>query len=1242
MLIGLVLGLVAALANDLSGWLGAALGALIGLLAGRVVSLTQRLETLVEQLDASEHAQAALREHFDRVTLAIHQRFVALESRKEAPAGADAPATPAEPALSAATHTTERAAEDASEQTPALTLEVIAEPVAAVIAPEAASISEPAQTIETAPAEQTHSEPATAAPSQPTPAWAPEVPEEAAHASSPNESAEEALTEPVGPNLIERAFDAARAWLFGGNTLAHMGTVLLFLGLAFLLRYAAERTTLPIEFRYAGVAATALGLLVVGWRLRARNGPYGLLLQGAAVAVMYLTTFAAMRLHALIPTQFGFLLMVAIAALAGLLAVKQDAPSLAIAGTLGGFAAPILASTGGGSHVALFSYFLLLNAGVLGIAWFKAWRVLNLVGFAGTFLTGTAWGLRGYRPELFASTEPFLVAFFLMYVTIALLFARRRMAEWVSPTGDGGDRGALLRGALAHANAIDGTLLFGVPLVGFGLQVALIRHIEYGMAFSAFALGAFYLILARTLLGRDRIRNLLLVEVFLALGVIFASLAIPLALDDQWTAAAWAVEGAGIYWLGHRQQRTLARGFALLLQAGATVFFLRTLAGGTADPGPLLTGSWLGTLMLAGALLSNWRVARTAEAQNNPPADAVLKPLFAVLGLLFAYLLAPMLAGSTYTAVAWAIAGVATVWAALRFADRAALLTGMLVQVAAGIVFFAYNHGTAAGGAQVFAAGLSGLVVCGLIGLTVLASTILAGRDADGHLGLWAGLNLFLVFGLALINLAVLFVLPWRVASGVWALIGVLILWLAISLRQAVAMWFGVALQLAAAASFLLQVYPFVALDAEPGLAPLLHAGFLVPLVIALAAWVAAWRLQQCGDEQFANIAPNLSLLGLLWGARWWGEAWLGEIGRFVAPAQHHAATLSLIAATALLWTLAARRWTWVALANLCLALTPLGWLALASAYGTDHTGYAPFANLAGAGWAAILLAHLVTLRLLGEGDKTPWPAIGIRFAHALGAWLLLTVLALAARALFAELGDERSAWRWLGWALVPASYLVFTACEQWPQRWPFATHESTYRTLVATPVALLTMLWVMAANVNSTGSAEPLPYLPLANPLEVACGVVLLAMWRWLARADLGDDAQQLLLPSFGGLAFLVYTCGVARAVHHWAGVPFESQALFASMTLQASLSIAWSIAALALMVSGHRAQHRLRWLIGAVLIGVVVAKLFLIELSNTGGLARIVSFIAVGVLLLVVGYFAPLPPKPNEANPASEEAAS
>jgi uncharacterized membrane protein len=52
-----------------------------------------------------------------------------------------------------------------------------------------------------------------------------------------------------------------------------------------------------------------------------------------------------------------------------------------------------------------------------------------------------------------------------------------------------------------------------------------------------------------------------------------------------------------------------------------------------------------------------------------------------------------------------------------------------------------------------------------------------------------------------------------------------------------------------------------------------------------------------------------------------------------------------------------------------------------------------------------------------------------------------------------------------------------------------------------------------------------------------------------------------------------------------------------------------------------------------------VVVVKLFLVDLSSTGTIARIASFLSVGVLLLVTGYLAPLPPRqadegtPNEA---------
>ena len=100
----------------------------------------------------------------------------------------------------------------------------------------------------------------------------------------------------------------------------------------------------------------------------------------------------------------------------------------------------------------------------------------------------------------------------------------------------------------ATGRHIDATVLFGPPLVGFGLQCAVIGHIDFGMAFSAPGPGALLhgpgAGAARPCFGRTHQPaggNLP------GAGVVFGTLAIPLGLDARWTSAAWAVEGAGIY-----------------------------------------------------------------------------------------------------------------------------------------------------------------------------------------------------------------------------------------------------------------------------------------------------------------------------------------------------------------------------------------------------------------------------------------------------------------------------------------------------------------------------------------------------------------------------------------------------------------------------------------------------------------------------------------------------------------------
>ncbi|MFM0201639.1 DUF2339 domain-containing protein [Paraburkholderia fungorum] len=45
--------------------------------------------------------------------------------------------------------------------------------------------------------------------------------------------------------------------------------------------------------------------------------------------------------------------------------------------------------------------------------------------------------------------------------------------------------------------------------------------------------------------------------------------------------------------------------------------------------------------------------------------------------------------------------------------------------------------------------------------------------------------------------------------------------------------------------------------------------------------------------------------------------------------------------------------------------------------------------------------------------------------------------------------------------------------------------------------------------------------------------------------------------------------------------------------------------------------------------MLATTVIKLFRFDLSHVTGVERIVSFIGIGSMLLLIGYFSPLPPK-------------
>ena len=929
---------------------------------------------------------------------------------------------------------------------------------------------------------------------------------------------------------------AAKNWLFTGNLVAKMGLLILFIGVSFLLKYASERVTVPIELRLAGIVLADIGLLLWGWRMRLSHRSLSLPIQGAALAIMMLVTFGAFRLYHLIPSTLAFGLLFVLTVFTCLLAVLQNAFWLAAFGIVGGFVSPILTSTGSGSHIALFSYYALLNAGILAIALKRSWRALNLLGFAFTFIIGAAWGLRSYVPEQhYLSAQLFLILFFVFYVAIALIWAMRQ--------------------SLQVKAYVDATLVFGTPLAAFGLQIALIKGVQFGNAFSALGFGVFYTALALALWRRRSTGMLLLVESFLALGVVFGTLAIPFALDGRWTSAAWALEGAGVVWVGLRQRQKLTMMFGLLVQAGAWLSFMAAVSG-LDEQAAKQSNLWLGFLILAGTAFF---MATTFRAQKN---DTGAEHAFPRAALWFLGL-----------AAVWFMAGA---WTEIILRQSGTAMANMLVAsgLATALILAVIARSMQWARARTFA-----LVAQVVAGVTLLLVIFTQWSWTDPTPGLFdnALLGALMIFGAALFSSLNLW--RWRDDTGLEAVSYLMLGWSAV-------WWFGPILH-SVSGSLMLMLMPMLML--EPAAADTMreHAWWSVYLVCMAASAV--------------------------------GFAWLAR--RLAWP------TLRLFSAM-----------PWLALAPATLAV-----LALLL------SGQQLPAALVWIGFGATWAASELLLRLWPANGWTVPPSMlkAIHLVRTAGPWIMLWKVgemaisdwlfgAGAEARLLAEGGFEVSG-SWANfvpaWAMMLAVMWLIGRSMQ--ERWPVAPLAAWYRRLLLPAAVAWSLVLAAVWNLFQDGSMAPLPYVPVLNPLDLTTAFALMlgaVCYRSLKAdsAQLPANANALVarMPLAGLVAAYVWlNLILLRSAAHYLDLDYNAGSLFASLFIQAMLSLVWSVTAMVIMRSAANRRSRRWWMVGAGFLALVVAKLFLVDLSGSGSVSRIVSFVGAGLLMVLIGYLAPYP---------------
>jgi len=386
----------------------------------------------------------------------------------------------------------------------------------------------------------------------------------------------------------------------------------------------------------------------------------------------------------------------------------------------------------------------------------------------------------------------------------------------------------------------------------------------------------------------------------------------------------------------------------------------------------------------------------------------------------------------------------------------------------------------------------------------------------------------------------------------------------------------------------------------------------------------------QIGDENSDHAATDKHQFFtqvLYWGGlALWLLGTFSELHRYV-PANELAAALVLITFTTLASSEIHRRTELTAARIAALLQLPV-MLGFACFAGVNRSH--PFVDGGWWGWP-IAFAGMYLIMLRHEG------ASRAALAKALNAFTTWLILALLSWELHWQIESHLAAgeaWTDAVWVILPAIFLW--RLPKWVTRvkWPFAKNREAYLFVAGVGIAIYLALWSLWTNATSVGDTAPLPYIPFLNPLDLAQALLLLALlryWRFLKLVQSPGSPRmdkRVPLPSLVALTFIWLNAMLLRTLHHGFGVAFNLPDMMASTLVQTSLSLFWTVLALTAMLVAARKRERVVWLVGAALLAIVIAKLFLIDLSRIGSVERIISFVGVGLLMLVVGYFSPLPP--------------
>ncbi len=337
------------------------------------------------------------------------------------------------------------------------------------------------------------------------------------------------ITPTPKPGFFERNPDLEK--FIGENLISKIGIAILVLAVGFFVKYAIDNDWVGTIGRVAiGILCGAI-LIGLAHRLHKKYTAFSSVLVGGGLAVFYFTITLAYHDYRLFNQTTTFVILLVITAFAVLLSLLYNRQELAIISLVGGFASPFMASSGSGNYLSLFIYLIILNSGLLVIAYRKSWRLLNLLAFIFTVIIYIGWFVTRYHndPTVYINGFIFATIFYLMFFAINIAHNISENKKFIAS-----DFGILLANTCLYFSA-------GLYILSeLGLA-------EYRGLFSA-VMGIFNMVLSYILFRNKKADNNIL---YLLIGITltFVSLTAPIQLKGNHITLFWATETVLLYWL---------------------------------------------------------------------------------------------------------------------------------------------------------------------------------------------------------------------------------------------------------------------------------------------------------------------------------------------------------------------------------------------------------------------------------------------------------------------------------------------------------------------------------------------------------------------------------------------------------------------------------------------------------------------------------------------------------------------